>query len=165
MTFRPSRRHLLIALPSLPVALLLGGCTTSDLLPGGDTTARDETKSSLPLVNSVRQSKGLSPLSIEPAAQAAALEQARRMARAGEMSHLIGFNDSFLRRMKGKNVPLPAAENIAAGQDQAEEAFEAWRRSERHLRNMLGSFRGLGVAVAQDSASANRPYWAMVLSS
>jgi uncharacterized protein YkwD len=30
---------------------------------------------------------------------------------------------------------------------------------------MLGNYRGLGVAVAQNSASGNRPYWAMVLCS
>ena len=94
----------------------------------------------------------------------AAIAQAKRMARAGEMSHLIGFNDSFGARMKGHGVPLPAAENIAAGQDTVERAVQAWIDSKRHLDNMLGGFNGLGVAVAWDSASGNRPYWAMVLS-
>ena len=88
------------------------------------------------------------------------------MAKNGKMSHLIGIGDSFLDRMKGQGVALPAAENIAAGQDDAESAYQAWYRSPKHLENMLGSgYRGLGVAVVRNPASGNRPYWAMVLSS
>ena len=75
--------------------------------------ARAETDAALPMVNKLRQSRGLSSLSRSRPAEVAAIAQAKRMARAGEMSHLIGFNDSFGARMKGHGVPLPAAENIA----------------------------------------------------
>jgi uncharacterized protein YkwD len=84
------------------------------------------------------------------------------MANAEQMTHLIGMGDSFLTRMKRSNVPLPAAENIASGQHSVEDAVQAWIDSQRHLTNMVGSYSGLGVAVAQSSAS--RPYWAMILS-
>ena len=81
------------------------------------------------------------------------------------MEHNIGFGASFLKRMKGMDVSLPAAENIAAGQASAIEAFEAWYRSPKHLENMLGAgYRGLGVAVVSNPDTGNRPYWAMVLS-
>jgi uncharacterized protein YkwD len=67
--------------------------------------------------------------------------------------------------MKGGDVTLPAAENIAAGQDSVARAVQAWIDSPKHLHNMLGNYSGLGVAIARNPASGNRPYWAMVLSS
>jgi uncharacterized protein YkwD len=115
------------------------------------------------MVNELRRSKGLSTLSANPAAQQAAIYQANRMVKAQKMAHLIGITDSFLIRMKNGNVPLPAAENVAAGQDTVERVVKAWIGSPHHLENMLGNYGGLGVAVAYDSAAKNRPYWAMVL--
>ena len=158
----PRRRLLLVSAGLLTAAI--AGCRSTDILNPDDGQSRAETAAALPLVNRLRQSRSLSSLSRSRSAEVAALAQAKRMARAGQMSHLIGFNDSFGARMKGHDVPLPAAENIAAGQDTVERAVQAWIDSKRHLDNMLGGFNGLGVAVAWDSSSGNRPYWAMVLS-
>lgn len=157
------RRRLLLVSAGLLTAVI-AGCRSTDILNPDDGQSRAETAAALPLVNRLRQSRSLSSLSRSRSAEVAALAQAKRMARAGQMSHLIGFNDSFGARMKGHDVPLPAAENIAAGQDTVERAVQAWIDSKRHLDNMLGGFNGLGVAVAWDSSSGNRPYWAMVLS-
>ena len=158
----PRRRLLLLSAGGIAAAL--AGCRTTDVLSPTDGQSRVETAAALTMVNTLRQSRGLSALSRNAQAEIAAVAQAKRMARAGEMSHLIGFNDSFAARMKGHGVPLPAAENIAAGQDTVERAVQAWIDSKRHLDNMLGNFYGLGVAVAWDASSGNRPYWAMVLS-
>jgi len=88
------------------------------------------------------------------------------MAKAGKMAHLIGITDSFGGRMRSQSVTLPAAENIAVGQADAQKAYLAWLNSPKHLENMLGpGYSGLGVAVMRNPASGNRPYWAMVLSS
>ncbi len=160
--YLPRRRLLLLSVGGFAAAL--AGCRTSDVLNPGDGQSRVETATALSMVNTLRQSRGRSTLSRNSQAEIAALAQAKRMARAGEMSHLIGFNDSFAARMKGHGVPLPAAENIAAGQDTVQRAVQAWIDSKRHLDNMLGTFNGLGVAVAWDASSGNRPYWAMVLS-
>lgn len=144
-------------------AALLAGCSTVDVLPvpAGD----DHTEATLPLVNRLRAERGLTALAADPAARRAALDQAGRMAANGRMEHNIGFRADFAKRMKGMAVALPAAENIAAGQDSATDAFEAWHRSPKHLANMLDPrFRGLGVAAVASAASGNRPYWAMVLS-
>lgn len=159
----PRRRFLVLAGVSLAGGL--AGCKTADIVPSTDDTVRAETEGALPLVNTLRNSKGLPTLEYSKIAEAAALSQAQRMARAGEMSHLIGRGDDFLVRMKSMGVPLPASENIAAGQSQVADAVDAWIRSEKHLHNMLGAYRGLGVAVAHNPSSANRPYWAMVLAS
>jgi uncharacterized protein YkwD len=158
----PRRRLLLLSAGGF--AAVIAGCRTTDVLSPTDGQSRVETPAALVMVNKLRQSRGLSSLSRKAEAEIAAVAQAKRMARAGQMSHLIGFNDSFAARMKGHNVPLPAAENIAAGQDTVERAVQAWIDSKRHLDNMLGNFNGLGVAVAWDASSGNRPYWAMVLS-
>jgi uncharacterized protein YkwD len=141
--------------------LLLAGCSTTSVLaptPGSE----DETATALPMVNQLRKSRGLSALALDTPARKAAGIQAIRMAKAEQMTHLIGLGDDFGTRMKRSDVALPAAENIAAGQHSVEAAVQAWIDSSRHLENMLGDFQGLGVAVAK--AENGRPYWAMVLS-
>ncbi len=85
---------------------------TNKGMPSG---TRDETAAALPMVNDLRRSKGLSPLSINGAASGAAAYQAGRMVKAQKMAHLIGLTDSFLIRMKDGNVPLPAAETWPPG--------------------------------------------------
>ena len=155
-----SRRALLAA----SVAALAAGCSTTGVLSPPSGTGSDETPASLALVNRLRAGRGLPPLALDAAAQRAAMDQAARMAAAGRMEHNIGLGANFLKRMKGMDVPLPAAENIAAWQKSATEAFEAWYRSPKHLENMLGAYRGLGVAVVSNPTSGGRPYWAMVLS-
>ncbi|KQV42002.1 secretion protein [Rhizobium sp. Root73] len=161
-TFSVSRRTMLRAGAVLSLGLL-ASCGTPKITPSGNGS--DQTDATLGYINDLRKQKGLKPLARDPAAAQAALSQASRMAKAGKMSHLIGIGDSFLARMKGDGVPLPAAENIAVGQDSAERAYAAWFNSPKHLENMLGpNYNGLGVAVMRNPASGNRPYWAMVLS-
>jgi uncharacterized protein YkwD len=155
---KPSRRHF-IAISG--IGLLLAGCSTTGVLtptPGSE----DDTVAALPMVNKLRQSKGLAALKLDAPARKAAAIQAARMAKAGEMKHLIGFGDDFGDRMKKSDVTLPAAENIASGQNTVDAAVEAWINSPKHLENMLGSYKGLGVAMAR--AGNARAYWAMVLS-
>ena len=161
-SFLASRRTILRAGAVLSLGLL-ASCGTPKITPSGNGS--DQTDATLGYINDLRKQKGLKPLARDPAAAQAALSQAARMAKAGKMSHLIGMGDSFLARMKGGGVALPAAENIAMGQDSAEKAYAAWFHSPKHLENMLGpNYSGLGVAVMRNPASGNRPYWAMVLS-
>jgi uncharacterized protein YkwD len=160
--FLASRRTFLRAGALLSIGVL-ASCGTPKMTPGGDGS--DQTDATLGYINALRKQKGLQPLVRDPAAAQAALSQAGRMAKAGKMTHLIGMGDSFLSRMKSDGVALPAAENIAVGQDSAEKAYAAWFHSPKHLENMLGpNYSGLGVAVMRNPASGNRPYWAMVLS-
>ncbi|MGR9169689.1 CAP domain-containing protein [Rhizobium sp. KDH_Rht_773_N] len=158
-----SRRGLL-QLSGLAVVAGIAGCTTTPKLAGTPSNATDETASALPLVNQLRAKNGLPPLSIDPHASAAAIFQAKRMASAGKMAHLMGMTDSFGARVKASGVALPAAENIASGQQSVDAAVTAWINSPHHLENMLGRYSGLGVAVAHNTSSKNLPYWAMVLS-
>lgn len=157
-SMKPSRRHFLLL---SGMGLLLAGCSTTSVL-APTTGADDETAAALPMVNKLRQGRGLSTLTLDTPARKAAAGQAVRMAKAGEMKHLIGFGDDFGNRMKKNDVQLPAAENIASGQNSVDAAVEAWINSPKHLANMLGPYKGLGVAMAR--AGDGRSYWAMVLS-
>lgn len=158
-------RRAFLAASAVCAAALAAGCSTTGVLSPSSGTGSDQTSASLTLVNKLRAERGLPALVIDRAAQQAAMDQASRMAAAGRMEHNIGFGANFAKRMKGMEVALPAAENIAAGQDSAADAFDAWYRSPKHLENMLGArFRGLGVAAVSNPSSGNRTYWAMVLS-
>ena len=164
-TTNPIRRRALLATTVGAAAAVISGCTTMGVIDTASDTS-DQTTATLTMINKLRADRGLDPLSRETAAANAARDQASRMASAGKMQHNIGIGADFAKRMKGMEVPLPAAENIAVGQDDAARAFQAWVDSPKHLANMLGSgYRGLGVAEARNPASGNRPYWAMVLSS
>lgn len=145
--------------------LLVAGCTTTTVLAPAETGAvTDSSDAALPLVNAVRNKHRRSDLSVDPTAVAAAKDQAVRMSRYGKMSHFLGDDPGFLGRMKRLDVALPAAENIASGQVTLEGAILAWVHSPKHLENMLGNYKGLGVAVARNAETGNRTYWAMVLS-
>ena len=133
-----------LLLPALPAQAASGSVVTGEALS---------------LVNAYRKSKGRSPLVADNALSRAALDQARRLAASGRLSHA-----RFRQRMVENGVPFPAAENIASGQPTVASVVQAWIGSRGHRRNMLGKYNRLGVAVARDPKSGNRPYWAMVLS-
>lgn len=155
-------RRTLIALSAMA---LLAACTTSRPQRAFTGTAQDRTAEALGPVNALRASRGLQPLAVAAPAQGAALAQASRMSASGQMKHVMGIADGFGPRMRAAGVPLPAAENIAAGQQSTDAVVKAWIASPHHLENMLGpGYSGLGVAVARDPATGNHPYWAMVLS-
>jgi uncharacterized protein YkwD len=158
-----TRRHAL-RLAGLALAAIVASCATSPTHVS-NSPANDETASALPLVNSLRAKNGLPPLKVDAAASTAAIYQAKRMADAGKMEHLMGIGDNFGTRVKASGVKLPAAENIAEGQRDVDAAVTAWINSPKHLHNMLGKYNGLGVALAYASSSSDQPYWSMVLSS
>ncbi|EJL53073.1 Cysteine-rich secretory protein family [Rhizobium sp. CF122] len=158
-----SRRGLL-HMSGLVLVAGIASCTTAPQLSSNPSDGQDETADALPLVNQLRAKSGLPPLSADSAAKDAAMFQAKRMASAGRMKHVMGIGDGFAPRVKASGVQMPAAENIAAGQQSVPSVVTAWINSPHHLENMLGRYNGLGVAVARNSASRNVPYWAMVLS-
>lgn len=159
-----SSRRDALRFAALALAVGIAGCVTKPPVVS-NVAGDDQTAAALPLVNALRANHGLPPLAADPAATAAALYQAKRMAGLHKMAHLIGFGDDFGRRVKASGVQLPAAENIAEGQRDVNAVVTAWINSPHHLENMLGHYTGLGVALAHDPSSHDMPYWAMVLSS
>ena len=150
-------RRLLILGPAS--ATVLAGCSTSGLfdLGGSAHGSKVVTREALGPVNRLRREYGLSGLSADRTLGVASREHAEYMARKGHMSH-----DRFARRVKKHGIALPAAENVAEGQDDVDEMFQAFVRSPKHKKNMLGDFEKLGVGVAWNAD--NRGFWVMGLS-
>ena len=153
------RRALLLTGASL-LAAGLTGCTsamvTSSTGPAAPATV--VTAEALAPLNRLRAASGLGPVRADPALEQAATQHARAMARSGRVTHA-----GFRNRMRGNGIMGAAAENIASGQPSVDAVMEAWSGSRGHRTNMLGDFDRVGVALARNPASGNRPYWTMVL--
>ena len=166
---KPGRRAFIIGILGAGTAVALTGCGLDfpglgNGMPDGDTNARAMTSTFLPWVNALRADHGLPPVSYARVNEQAALDQARRMALVGKMNHITSRNETVAERFKRIGLPLPAAENIAMYQQTPERAFQAWVNSPQHLKNMLGDYAHMGVAVSTSPNSENRPFWSMDLS-
>jgi len=152
--------------PAILALALVGGLVascTSVRPTSGVTGAKIVSGEAIARVNAFRKENGAPPLAVDAHASKAALHQAETMAAHQVMEHNIGIGANFANRMKRNDVPLPAAENIATGQQSVDAAIVAWENSPPHRRNMLSkAYRGVGVAVAK-STKTGRSYWSMVL--
>lgn len=157
------KRRNIIPLLVLGAPLATAACnTTADVdtladAPTAPVRTGIVTGQTLTSLNALRASRGLTPMVADPLLGRAALEHAQSMARSGRLSHA-----RFRSRMRTIGVG-PAAENIAAGQTSVASVMRGWAGSSGHRRNMLGPYSRVGVAVASNPASGNRPYWAMVI--
>ncbi|MEJ8561092.1 CAP domain-containing protein [Yoonia sp. GPGPB17] len=132
----------------LTVCLLtiLAACTVS---PSSTTTPAQVSSAPTGVVtgftgdiNAFRASQGLGPLQPNATLTRAAQAHAEDMTQRGYFSHdsVGGPNgDNFKARAQAGGCAMRAgAENIATGQRSEAAAFEAWKNSTGHRRNMLG---------------------------
>ena len=145
------RRQFIILAPSL----LLAGPSFS----ASRRSSAVVTKQALQHINALRKKAGRDALIIDPVNEQAALDWSKEMALRGKLSH-----SNFKRRMRQARIQGPAAENVAYGQANAQAAIKGWNGSRGHRRNMLGIYNRVGMAVAKNANSGNRPYWTMILS-
>lgn len=117
------------------------------------------TEQALPYINQLRKKAGRDALIVDPVMERAALDWSKEMALKGKLSHR-----NFKRRMRNARIQGPAAENVAYGQANVKSAIVGWNGSRGHRRNMLGAYNRVGMAVAKNANSGNRPYWTMILS-
>ena len=123
----------------------------------------------LKLINQYRQSKGLTPLILSDALTVASERHSRDMGRHNFFAHNSLKSSHFPAgsepwdRMKLSGYDYPnsyRAENLAAAYETAEKAFEAWRKSPGHNRNMLdGNQKVIGIARVRVPGSAYDWYW------
>jgi uncharacterized protein YkwD len=151
------RRRFLILLPS---GLALAGCA------GGGAPSRRVASAGPPVVRAVnvaeaaavlsryRAASGLGPVRPDATLNAAALQQARAVAEAGDL-----FHGDFTGRMTAYGVRAAAAENLSMGPGTVEAVIAQWRGSPGHNRNLLGDYDKIGLA----RVDSGRPFWAMVL--
>jgi uncharacterized protein YkwD len=121
-----------------------------------------EAKSGEEALTKIRSSHGLPLLSLDPALERAAAEQASYMAETGRMEHTTGRGRDFATRIRSQGINGAAAENIAQGRYDAGGLFTAWMNSSGHRRNMLDpTFSRFGLASAEGRNGVR--YWALVL--
>lgn len=145
------------------LCLALAGCG-SVLDQYAVTDSDGATGSAVSYMDNARRSNGLSPATPDDQLEAAALEQARYMAAAGEMTHTTRRGRDFVSRKKANEIKGIAAENVAVayGAPDVGHVMKMWMDSPPHRRNMLDPrFSHFGVASATDADG--KRYWAMVL--
>ncbi|MEA2527106.1 MAG: hypothetical protein QOF73_4333 [Thermomicrobiales bacterium] len=118
----------------------------------------------LRLVNELRVQHGLQPLRLGQRLGAAAEHHNMDMAANDFFSHTGSDGSSFVDRARAHGYQNPAGENIAAGQESARSAFEAWAGSAGHRDNMLNAgARWVGISRYEDTDGVGyRWYWAQV---
>lgn len=113
-----------------------------------DALARAYERQSIDLANAGRAKLGLAPFTWDDAIAATARKHSQDMAAKGYFDHSNPSGLSPFDRMEQDGLTFrAAAENIAAGQTSAIFAHHGWMNSEGHRKNLLGSFKHLGVGV------------------
>lgn len=156
----------------LVAALLLAACGTTENLTDQPAFYANLAKTGQPvdaeaaatMISEYRTARGLSPVTVDPALNQIAQNQATAMARADNLSHEVGGR-TFVQRMKSSGYEARAAvENVGAGYHTLAEAFSGWRDSPPHNKNMLApGMTRLGIATANAPKSKYKVYWALVL--
>lgn len=108
----------------------------------------------LDLINQHRRSLGLSPLVAQEDITLAASQHSQKMATAEVGIGHDGFEQRaghLIRLLDG----LTAAENVAYGQNTAEEVVKSWLASDGHRQNIEGQYNYTGLAVAVKEPTEN----------
>ncbi len=122
----------------------------------------------LKLINDYRSQHGLHTLLLSGALSEAAARHSLDMGNFDFFAHDSQGSDFFpwgstpWDRMEAMGYPSNATmgENLAAGMSSAQEAFDGWRNSSGHNRNMLlPDFRVIGIARRVVSGSPYTVYW------
>ena len=93
-----------------------------------------------------RTAAGCDALRVDPRLADAAQGHAEDMAGNDYFSHTGQDGRAFDDRIRDAGHPSPGGENIAAGQESAEEVVQAWMDSPGHRRNILNcAFTSIGV--------------------
>lgn len=147
---------------------LLAGCSSFDLFgkagtgaSGGGpvTVSTTEATRAAQLISAYRTSRGLGPVVADGRLNAAAVQQARSVAEAGELSH-----GDFGGRMSTFGIGGYAAENLSAGSSDVAGAITRWKNSPNHNDNLLlAQASRIGLARADTPGRGYGHYWALVL--
>jgi len=116
--------------------------------------------SSAELISNFRMSQGLGRVTMDPALNRIAQEQATAMAARNVLDHEAA--GSFSSRVASLG-PRHVAENVAYGHDSFTKTLDQWIKSSGHRKNLLlqGASR-VGVASAK-SPTTGRTYWTLVI--
>ncbi len=114
------------------------------------------------ITNQRRAEYGRPAVRVNSALSTAAQRHSEWQARNATMSHTGSGGSSAGQRIAATGYWACAwAENVAAGQPDAQRVMSSWMNSAGHRANILGNYREIGVGLAYSSGGT--PYWTMVL--
>ncbi len=124
-----------------------------------------DTAEALRILSAYRKKHGLPALKLDPTLTKIAADHALRMARMDKVDHVLRGEGSFGKRLStGGYDAAVASENIGGGYDSLDEAFEGWRKSKEHNKNMLrADLTVMGIARADAKGSKYGTYWSLVM--
>ena len=181
--FAASRRRFLARLAALPAALGLAAFTpASDDAEskkkndkrknkkrggkkkgnggGSGYTPDNEERKFLDLINDYRKRNGAGALSLNTSLGSAADAHSRDMAKKNSFRH--SKTKQLIERHGYKNWRT-YGENIAAGDETAEQVFQSWKSSAPHDRNMRSKdFTEIGIGRAHARSSKYGWYWTTI---
>ena len=112
------------------------------------------TEDILHYTNKFRRSKGLKALELRSDLNAIAQKHSEDMAKGRRSFGHGGFSQ---REAQVKKIIQPyggMAENVAYGARNGKEAFEIWKKSSGHRKNMLGDYKYIGIGTASNRRGA-----------
>ncbi len=122
----------------------------------------DQELAFLSLINGYRQQNGLLPLTLSASLSSAALGHSEDMAVHNFFSHTSSDGSTPWDRIRaaGYTYSTWLGENIAAGYNDAQSVFNAWRASPDHNANMLDpNYRAIGISRYYGASSSYGWYW------
>ena len=132
-------------------------------MPRGAEAAQDgEERAFLTIINDYRAQNGLGGLSLNTELTAASDWMSNDMAVNNYFSHTDSLGRDPFQRMAafGYNYNTWKGENLAAGADTAQAAFNLWKNSPGHNANMLNSnFTVIGIARVYGAGTTYGWYW------
>ncbi|MBW3631633.1 MAG: CAP domain-containing protein [Chloroflexi bacterium] len=129
---------------------------------GGGYSPDSEERAFLDLINDYRRKNGAGNLSLQNQLGAAADHHSQDMANKNYFSHQLSNGDSAEKNIErfGYTNWSFIGENIAAGQETANEVMEAWKSSPDHDKGMRNkNFTEIGIGRAYNKNSKYGWYW------
>jgi uncharacterized protein YkwD len=128
---------------------------------GGGYSPDSEERAMLELINDYRRKNGVGELALNSQLGAAARHHSHDMAKKNYFSHKLsnGVSAEENIRRHGYNYAY-FGENIAAGQETADNTFKQWEASSEHAKNMRSkNFDEIGIGRAYAQKSKYHWYW------
>ena len=151
-------------LSALLLVVIVAGAAPAEATPTYDS----EELRVLRLINDYRQENGLEPLLVSDTLSVSSERHSKDMGEHNFFAHdtvassyyRVGFAPWDRMAKDGYDHNTYTGENIAAGFETADEAFEAWRNSPSHNHAMLDpNYRVIGVGRVNTTGSKYGWYW------
>ena len=104
----------------------------------------------LKYTNQFRKSKGLSKVEMKKELNSIAQRHSEDMASGRRSFGHGGYEQRVIKVQKVIKPYEAMAENVAYGARTGKEAFEIWKNSSGHRKNMLGNYKYIGIGTAQN---------------